>query len=317
MLRLSSLSRNLLILHATVFVWGFTGILGALISIPATQLVWYRVLIASITLYIYFKASKTDFRVSRQAFIRLFFTGAIVAIHWIMFFQSIKVSTVSVGLVCLSSITLFTAILEPILNQKRVSSVEIIIGLLIITGIYLIFKFESRYSLGIICGLISAFCASLFSIINSKQIKNRTAPVIAYYEMIGAWVWISLYLTFTTPLNFHLSLPFSDIIYLLILGTICTSMAYVAGVAVMKELTAFRVALITNLEPIYAIILAFILFGKREQMTTGFYLGSVIILASIFLYPILKVRLEKLKLQKKSATNFKSNNNPSCYTKNK
>ncbi len=296
--RFPSLSRNLIVLHSTVFVWGFTGILGALISISATHLVWYRVLIAFITLYVYFKASKTNFKINRQTFMRLFFTGAIVAAHWILFFQAIKISTVSVTLVCLSSLTLFTAILEPIINKQRISGLEILIGLVIIFGIYLIFKFEGQYTWGIICGLASALCASLFSIINSKQIKNRPAPVIAYYEMIGAWVWISLFLLLTNGYDASMKLGAKDIFYLLILGTICTSIAYVAGVSVMKDLSAFRVALITNLEPVYGIILAFIFLGKEEQMTNGFYAGAAIILSAIFIYPVAKNKIEKKRISK-------------------
>lgn len=291
-------NRNLGILHLTVLVWGFTGILGALISISATHLVWYRVLIAFITLFLYFKFSKTPFRVSRETFIKLFFTGAIVGAHWILFFQSIKSSTVSVALVCLSSLTLFTAILEPILKKQRISKLEIFTGLLIITGIYLIFKFESQYTFGIICGLLSALCASLFSIINSKQVKNRPAPVISFYELIGAWVWVSIFMLFRGEFTSAMRLNISDLAYLLILGILCTSVAYVAGVSVMKELTAFRVALITNLEPVYGIILAFLFFGKREQMTVGFYAGAVIVLAAIFLYPFIKSRIQKRKIIK-------------------
>lgn len=284
----TAVNKNLIILHLTVFVWGFTGILGALISIPATQLVWYRVLIAFLTLFVYFKATKISLRVSRNVFLKLFFTGAIVGLHWILFFQSIKSSTVSVTLVCLSSLTLFTAILEPIFKKQRISVFDIITGLTIICGIYLIFRFESRYTEGIIYGLVSALCASIFSIINSKQIQNRPAPIISFYELIGAWVWISIYLIIIGGFTASMSLDFADLMYLLILGTVCTSLAYVAGVAVMKELSAFRVALITNLEPVYGIILAFIFFGKREQMTPGFYAGAVIILSAIFIYPVIK-----------------------------
>ena len=137
-------NRNLAILHLTVLVWGFTGILGALISISATHLVWYRVLIAFITLFVYFRVTKTSIEVSRETFIKLFFTGAIVGAHWILFFQSIKSSTVSVALVCLSALTLFTAILEPLLKNQKISKLEIFTGVLIMTGIYLIFKFESQ-----------------------------------------------------------------------------------------------------------------------------------------------------------------------------
>ncbi|MES3019429.1 MAG: DMT family transporter [Bacteroidota bacterium] len=289
----AALNKNLIILHLTVFVWGFTGILGALISIPATQLVWYRVLIAFATLFIYFKATNTSIGVSRNVFLKLFFTGAIVGLHWILFFQSIKVSTVSVTLVCLSSLTLFTAILEPLLKSQKISLLEIITGVIIIGGIYMIFKFESRYTEGIIYGLSSALCASIFSIINSKQIQNRPAAIISFYELIGAFVWISVYLFISGGYTASMSLGLEDLMYLLVLGTICTSVAYVAGVAVMKELSAFRVALITNLEPVYGIILAFIFFGKREQMTLGFYAGAVIILGAIFMYPVIKNKTTK------------------------
>jgi drug/metabolite transporter (DMT)-like permease len=281
-------SKNLIILHVTVFIWGFTGILGALITIDAVSLVWYRVLIAFISLYGYLLYKKVTIRVSREAFFKLFFTGAIVAAHWILFFKSIKLSTVSVTLVTLSSLTLFTAILEPLLKRQKISRVEIFTGLLIISGIYMIFKFESRYSAGIICGLLSALCASIFSIINSKQIQNRPAPIISFYELIGAWFWVSIYLLISEGLKAPVALSISDLFFLFILGTICTSLAYVAGVAVMKELSAFRVALITNLEPVYGIILAFIFFGKKEQMTPGFYAGAIIVLGTIFLYPYLK-----------------------------
>ncbi len=154
----------------------------------------------------------------------------------------------------------------------------------------MIFKFESRYTEGIILGLLSALCASIFSIINSKQIQNRPAPIISFYELIGAWVWISIFLFISGGYTASMSLNFHDLMYLIVLGTVCTSVAYVAGVAVMKELSAFRVALITNLEPVYGIILAFIFFGKREQMTPGFYAGALIILGAIFIYPVIKNR---------------------------
>ncbi|MFC5283829.1 DMT family transporter [Pedobacter alpinus] len=295
-----NLKSNLLILHITVLVWGFTGILGALITINETHLVWYRVLIAAISLFIYFKWAKMSIKVRKATFLKLFFTGAIVGLHWILFFGSIKASTISVAMVCLSSLTLFTAILEPLLNKTKISKLELVVGLFIIMGIYLIFKFETQYKVGITMGLASALCASLFSIINSKQIKNREASVISFYELLGAFVWISVYLLLTNGFTKSMSLNAMDFVYLMILGTVCTSVAYVAGVAVMKELSAFRVALITNLEPIYAIILALIIFGKDEKMTSGFYAGAAVILATIFIYPIVKTKIEHQKLKKQA-----------------
>jgi drug/metabolite transporter (DMT)-like permease len=280
------LNKNLVILHFTVFIWGFTGILGKLISISAVQLVWYRVLIASVTLFLYFNFNKTVFKVNRSTFLKLVFTGALVGGHWILFFLSIKLSTVSVSLVCLSSITLFTAVFEPLINKKRISKLETISGILIILGILIIFKFETQYTKGIIAGLTSAVCASLFAIINSRQVQKYEAPVIAFYELSGAFTWISIFLALTHGFDKSMILGHADIGYLLLLGTICTSLAYVAGVSVMRELSAFRVALITNLEPVYGIVMSFLFFGDMNKMTVGFWVGAVIILSTIFLFPV-------------------------------
>lgn len=283
--------KNLIILHLTVFIWGFTGILGALISINAVQMVWYRVLIASASLFIYFLASKTDLQIGRKRFLQFFFTGGIVAMHWIFFFHAIKVANVSVSLICLSSVTLFISILEPIIKKQRISKGDIFIGLVIIFGIYLIFKFETQYTTGIIFGLLAALAASFFSTINSTFVQKTSPSIIGFYELIGAFFWISIYrLADKSLLLERFNLSVSDWFYLFILGTFCTALAYVAGVAVMRTLSAFRVALITNLEPVYGIILAFIFFGSREQMTGGFYLGSLLILSAVFLYPIYKKR---------------------------
>ncbi|MEJ2879923.1 DMT family transporter [Pedobacter sp. GR22-6] len=287
----SAVTKNLLILHFTVFIWGFTGILGALISVDAVQLVWYRVMIASITLFGYFILSKTSIRVTKKQFLSFFFTGSIVALHWILFFHAIKISTVSVVLVCMSSVTLFTAILEPAIKKQPILGTDILVGILIICGIYLIFKFESQHTLGIILGLISAFGAALFATINSTLVQKSDPKIIGFYEVAGAFFWISVYRFYTGELQVeHFNLSLSDWVYLLILGTICTALAYVAGVSVMRALSAFRVALITNLEPVYGILLAFLFFGKREAMSLGFYLGAVIILGSVFLYPVYKKR---------------------------
>ncbi|WP_242695906.1 DMT family transporter [Desertivirga brevis] len=291
----SAMQRNksLLTLHFTVFIWGFTGILGALISIPATYLVWYRVLIAFLSIYIWFRIKRTSLKVDQSSFVKLFLTGLILGGHWILFFYSIKISTVSVTLVSLSSITLFTSILEPLINRSRIAKLEVLIGCFIIGGIYLIFKFEHQYTLGILTGLASALSASVFSIINSKQVKTIQPAIISFYELFGAWCWLTLYFLFTGGFNSSMLLNEKDLFFLLVLGILCTAVAYVAGVSVMKELSAFRVALITNLEPIYGIIIAFLIFGKKEQMSTGFYAGTVLIIGSIFLYPYLRKQLRK------------------------
>ncbi|PTR01343.1 threonine/homoserine efflux transporter RhtA [Mucilaginibacter yixingensis] len=287
------INKNLLILHFTVFIWGFTSILGALISISAVQLVWYRVLIASASLFLYFRFGGRQIRVSKAAFIKLFFTGALVGGHWILFFQAIKSSTVPVTLVCLSSMTLFTAFLEPLFKKKKISKLEILAGALIITGILIIFKFETRYTMGIIFGLLSACAASIFSIINSKQVQQIEAPVISLYELLGALFWITIYLLFTHGFNAAMLIGWHDAGYLVLLGTVCTSLAYVSGVSVMREISAFKVALITNLEPVYGIILSFLFFGETNRLTLGFWVGAIIILSTIFLFPVAQTQLEK------------------------
>jgi drug/metabolite transporter (DMT)-like permease len=289
----NGINKNLLILHFTVFIWGFTSILGELISVAAVQLVWYRVLIATVTLFLYFKFNRTAFKINAKTFTQLAVTGALICLHWILFFASIKLSTVSVTLVCLSSMTLFTAVFEPLINKKRISKLEIIAGILIIIGILLIFEFEVQYTKAIILGLISAMCASLFSIINARMVKTIEAPVITFYELSGAFVWISIYLVFTHGFGQGMALKNSDIGYLLILGTICTSLAYVAGVAVMREFSAFKVALITNLEPVYGIIMAFIFFGDMHKLKPGFWLGAIIILSTIFLFPVAQKQITR------------------------
>lgn len=274
----------------TVLIWGFTGILGNLITVSATHLVWYRVLIAFVSLFLYFRLSGQSLKVSWVDLGKFILTGALVGGHWLLFFASIKVSTVSVTLVCLSSVTLFTSLLEPLFFRRRISKLELVTGLFVIVGIYLIFTFEGQYILGIILGLVCAVFASLFSIANAKLVQNNQATTISFYEMVGAWIWLSLYMAVTGGFNDQLRLETGDLIYLLLLGTVCTAGAYVAAVMVMKEISPFRVALASNLEPLYGIVLAWIIFGQEEVMSGGFYLGAIIILGAVFLYPVFRQR---------------------------
>lgn len=284
--------RNMLVLHFTVLIWGFTGVLGELISISALPLVWYRVMIASISLYLYFLIIKKSALVSTRQVLQYLAVGTLVGLHWVLFFHSIKISTVSVTLVTLSSITLFTAILEPVFNKKRISLADILVGCIIIIGIYLIFKFETQYMWGIIYGLICAFCASIFSILNARMVKENNSPsVITFYEMIGAFAVVTMMLLISNGFSKELILSSKDWMYLLLLGVLCTAVAYVLGVAVMKELSAFTVALITNMEPVYGILLAMLVFGRNETMSLGFYAGAAIVLGAVFIYPYLKRKI--------------------------
>src|SRR5690606_6296258 len=184
--------RNVLVLHITVIIWGFTGVLGELITISALPLVWFRVAIATISLLIYFRYIRQPIRVSKSDMLKFLGVGLIVGLHWVLFFHAIKVSTVSVTLVTLSAVTLFTAILEPIFNRRRISLADVAVGLVIIFGIYLIFKFELRYIEGIIFGLLAAFCAGIFAILNARMVKKHSPTIITFYEMAGAFLGVSL-----------------------------------------------------------------------------------------------------------------------------
>ncbi len=287
-----TINRNTLILHFTVLIWGFTGVLGELITVSALHLVWYRVVIAAVSLVLYYLFTKRSLLVPKDQLLQYLGVGVIVGLHWVLFFHAIKVSTVSVTLVTLSSVTLFTAILEPIINRKRISIADVIVGLVIIFGIYLIFKFEFKYFWGIVYGLSCAFCASIFSILNARMVKKGSPTTITLYEMVGAWIGVSLVMLFTRDFDEQMILSQSDLLYLLLLGVVCTAIAYVLGVAVMRELSAFTVALTTNMEPVYGIILALLIFGQKEAMSTGFYFGAVIVLAAVFVYPYLKTKIK-------------------------
>ncbi len=253
-------------------------------------------LIASISLFAYeYFFVKSDSALSNKQRLKLLGIGGIVALHWFFFYHSIKTSTISVALVCLSSSALFTSFLSPIFNKKKeISLVDLIIGLVIIIGIVLIFSFETKYTEGIIYGLLASLFATIFTILNEIEVKGLKASTIGKYEMLGGFIGISIYMLLTNSQHpYQMQISSSDLMYLIILGTVCTALAYVMGVAVMKELSAYTVVLTTNLEPVYGIILAVIIFGKKELMTAGFYQGAAIILLAVFVYPFVKAYLKR------------------------
>jgi drug/metabolite transporter (DMT)-like permease len=294
----NSLFSSHLKLHFIVLIYGFTAILGKLITLPADQLVWYRMLIAVITFYLFIRWKKTDLSITSKQFFKLFGIGFIVAIHWITFFGAIKISNVSVTLGCLATVTLFTSLLEPFFFRKRINVVEVIVGLMIIVGLYLIFRFETRYSLGIIVALTSAFLAGLFTVINKKMVIHQKATVISFYEMLGGLTGISIYQLLSGWGNYQANLPSPiDFVYLLILGIICTAYAFAVQVDLMRHLSAYVVALTINLEPVYGIVMAYFIFGETEHMTEGFYFGTTIILISVLGFPLYHYYLRKKSLK--------------------
>ncbi len=285
---------SLLKLHFVVFIYGFTAILGKLISISAIDLVWYRMLVALLGLSTLFFLQGFNLKISFRTGIQILLVGLIVAAHWISFFGAIKLSNISVTLGCLASTTLFTSILEPLILKRKVNAIEVLIGLLIIAGLYLIFQFEIHYLNGILVALVSAFLAGLFTVLNKKLVQKHSTRLITFYEMVGGFMGISLFFLFTKGFDHEFfQLPLSDVVYLLLLGLVCTAFAFAIQVDVMKKMSAYLVALSINLEPVYGIILAYLFFRDTEFMSAGFYVGTLIILASVLVYPVYLYRKKK------------------------
>lgn len=294
--------KNYLLLHLIVFIWGFTAILGALITIDAIPLVWYRMCLAVVFIIIYFIITNKSFKVDTKGVVKFLITGIIIALHWIFFFKAIKVSNVSVALVTMSTGAFFTSLLEPIFFRRKIKPIEILLGLFVIVGLCIIFNFESQYKLGIIYALIASFLGALFAVLNGLFIKKYTASIISIYQLIFGALFITVYLVYSnafTPSFFQLKN--SDWFYLLILSSICTAYAFIASVKVMKYLSPYTVMLTINLEPIYAIVLAIFIFGDKEKMNPAFYFGAGIVLFVVLLNGIIKNRTTiKNKIKEKT-----------------
>lgn len=281
--------KNYLHLHLIVFIWGFTAILGALISINAIPLVWYRMLIAVIIVLIYFIFKKKPIKISPKLLIKLFIGGVIIAVHWITFFTAIKVSNVSVALVSMSTGALFTSLIEPLFFKRKLDLLELFFGLLVISGLYIIFNVESDYTLGIIYALIASFLSALFSVLNGLYVREHDAETISFYQLLFGVIFITGFIVFTSGFSIEeFTLTKYDIFYLLILSSICTAYAFIVSVKLMKYLTPYTVMLTINLEPVYGIILAVLIFGEKEKMSTQFYIGALIIFFTVIINGILK-----------------------------
>jgi len=281
--------KNYLHLHFLVFIWGFTAILGALISIEAIPLVWYRMFFAVIFVLFFILLTKKSLKISLKSLLKFLFTGIIIALHWIAFFSAIKIANVSIALVAMSTGALFASLIEPLFFKRQLNHLELFFGLLVIIGLYIIFNVEKQYTLGIIYALIASFLSALFTVLNGLYVKKHEAEVITFYQLFFGVVFITIYIllssTFTIE-DFYLSI--SDVVYLLILSSICTAYAFVVSVKIMKFLTPYTVMLTVNLEPVYGIILAVLIFGDKEKMNPQFYIGALLIIATVIINGALK-----------------------------
>ncbi len=290
-------NRAYLELHIAVFLFGFTAILGDLISLSPTMLVWWRVLITCISLFFLLQFGKRMTKLSRKMLAILFGIGVLVALHWITFFGAIKYSNASVALIALATASFFTAFIEPLILKKPFSWVEVGLGFMIMPGMALVVSnIDLSMYIGIYLGLISCLLAVLFSVLNKKYIDDADPMTITFVELGAAWLFISvclpfIYLGSDEPINFW---PTSmDFIYLLVLALACTTLAYILSLRALKHLTAFATNLTINLEPVYGIILAWIILQENEELNLGFYIGCALIVLVVFAYPFLKKKFKE------------------------
>jgi drug/metabolite transporter (DMT)-like permease len=285
-------------LHFIVFLWGFSAILGKLVSIPAVEMVFYRSILAAMGMAIVIVFTKGDFRVTWKQLVKLILIGFVVALHWVSFFGSARVANVSVSLVGFATNSLWAALLEPWFNRSRVKKFELLLGLVVISGLYIIFSFDFHYKLGLFFGIVAGFTSALFSVFNSRLVRTVPAFTITLYEMIGVFLGLGLFLPiykFSWAEDGMLKLlpaPM-DWVYIAILAGVCSVYAYSAAVELMKRISVFLLQLSLNLEPVYGIIMAVIIFGDQEKMGLNFYIGTSVILVAVVVYPFLKRKYDR------------------------
>lgn len=296
--------KHYLHLHFLVFIAGFTAILGELITIGSLELVWYRMAIAGVLMFIYIKIINLNIKVSKKAFWQFSGAGILIALHWITFFEAINQANVSIALAMFSSGAFFASFIEPIFFKRRILTYEIIFGVIVILGVFLITSSEMGYINGIILGLLCALFSTLFAVINGRFIVHHNSTVISFYEFISGVVFISLFILLTgTQFNAEFfTLSQDDWIYIFILASVCTAYAFIGAVEVMRYISPFTVILSYNLEPIYGIVMALILFPEKEKMSPQFYIGAAIIILTVLFDAILKNQ-KKSKNKSASITN--------------
>ncbi|WP_179019210.1 DMT family transporter [Winogradskyella forsetii] len=277
-------------LHFLVVIAGFTAILGELITIGALELVWYRMAMAGIIMFIYIKIIRLNIKISRRTFWQFSAAGVIIALHWITFFEAINQANVSIALAMFSSGAFFASFIEPFIFKRRILGYEIIFGIIVVLGVVLITSSEISYINGIVLGLLSALFSTLFAVINGRFIEKHNATVISFYEFVSGVLFLTVFIlasgkTFNAE---FFSLSNSDWMYLFILASICTAYAFIGSVDVMRYISPFTVILSYNLEPLYGIAIALMLFPETEKMSPQFYLGAILVLVTVLMDAIFK-----------------------------
>ncbi|MEA1785426.1 DMT family transporter [Arenibacter sp. GZD96] len=296
--------KNYLHLHVIVFIWGFTAVLGKLITINALSLVWYRMGMAAVLIFLFIVFKGIRMQWNGKLWGTMGVAGLIIALHWLTFFEAIKVSNVSIALATMATGALFAAVLEPIWYKRKLIGYEIVFGLIVMGALFLIFKVETQYAYGILLALVSAFLAAVFSLINGKLIHQERPSIIALFEMSSGMCVLSIVLAFQNRFSADFfTLTMSDWTFIFLLASICTAYAFIASVKIMRFISPYTVMLTTNLEPVYGIVLAFLILGDSEKMNPLFYIGALVILTTVVASGIIKnrSRLKKPLVTKGSA----------------
>jgi len=272
-------------LHFAVFLAGFTGVLGRLITLNEVWLVWYRLLISAVTMWIVFSLSKKLQRVSIKNILKLSGIGFLSALHWVSFYGSIKYANVSVALVCSSATGFFTALFEPFFSKKKISGIEVLLGLMVIAGIYIIFHFDPKYKTGIILGVICAILLAVVMILIRQFVHTINSQTILTYQLSGGFMALSFFMPFYQKAfpTAYIFPRFSDWMWLLVLAWFCSVLAFQFSVNALQKLTAFTVNLSFNLEPVYGILLAFFVYHENDELNWSFFLGLSLIVLALFL----------------------------------
>ena len=276
-----------------VLILGFTGIFGKLISLNTIELVWYRMLVAFITLFTFLAFKKELTKIKKKDFFGLLFVGSLVAVHWFFFFESIKVSNVSVAVVCLSTASFFSAMIEPFFLKRNPKLYEYILGIVVFVTLFLMLEAETKYTMGYIYGIIASFLGTLFTLYNAKYINRLEASKITMVEMLAGVIIFSILMLINKEIGIsNLKININDFVYLFLLGTICTAAVFVWMVEIMKYISPYSLIMAINLEPIYSIVLALIIFSESEHMNLSFYIGASVIILVVFLESYLKNKIK-------------------------
>lgn len=282
-------------LHIAVFLAGFTGILGLLITLNEGLIVWYRLLITALTMWVLFAMLKKLQPISMSDRLKIMGVGFIAAMHWATFYGAIKYANVSVALVCFSAISFFTALFEPLILKKKLNWTELFLGLVTLSGIYIIFHFDTRFKTGIMIGLVSAVLAALFPIFNREFLKRINVETMLSWQQTGGFLTLTLLLPFYLqqfPPD-HFLPTWSDLGWLLVLAWFCSVLAFQLSGNALKRLSAFTVNLTYNLEPVYGILLAFVVYKENKYLSHWFYWGFAVIAAALITHIILLIRVER------------------------